>query len=302
MIRYDIPYLKSPYTTVYRPGGDVYLGPDTLSFKNSQYYEDWIVNDFTVIKGVDGYHLIGITHPKPKGYVDPYHHNPDTLHEAEWQLFHAFSPCLQAEELLRENSFTDKEKILYPQQRPGERNEIWAPHCIKKGDLYYLIYSPGEIRLALSADLYHFTPKGTLLTLEPFDRDPNVCFDGQQYILTYVAGNTLQYRTSPDLLSWSDPSLLQTNPFRNGMSESPFLIRRKGIYYLFWAICDGLNGSYDNRTFVFASESLDDFEGRSPLTILPAHAPEILQEEERYYLASVFYPANGVSIAPLGWK
>ena len=84
--------------------------------------------------------------------------------------------------------------------------------------------------------------------------------------------------------------------------ESPCLIKRDGLYYLLWCIHDGQNGCYDNRTYVFASETLDGFDGRAPLAMLKGHAPELICEDGEWYIVSVHYPVNGLSIAPIRWE
>ena len=91
------------------------------------------------------------------------------------------------------------------------------------------------------------------------------------------------------------------NPYVCAESESPFLWKKDGIYYLIWSIYDSRNGCYDERAFVFAADTLDGLKGVAPLTILPGHAPEIVQGADVDYILSVFYPENGVSAARLRW-
>ena len=104
------------------------------------------------------------------------------------------------------------------------------------------------------------------------------------------------------MTEWSDEIIMQTMPFATGSIESPFFMKKDDIYYLFWSIFDDTNGCYDNRTFVFASETIDGFNEKAPLTILKAHAPEIVCDGNgEYYLLSVFYPNNGISAVKLKW-
>ena len=40
----------------------------------------------------------------------------------------------------------------------------------------------------------------------------------------------------------------------------------------------------------------------APLTVLDAHAAEVVRDGDDYYLLSVFYPENGVSAARLAFR
>lgn len=301
--RIPIPRIASEYRHVYIPQSDVYLGIETEHFKFGSRYDEWIVNDFTWIKDEPNntWHAIGITHPKPPVFIDSFHISGDgNIHEAENQLFHAtFSGTLR--ELLESGVMTEEDKILYPQQRPGERPECWAPCVLKKNKSYYLFYAPEFMRYATSKDLYVWESKGSLFQGSPMMRDPFVFFEDGVYTIVYVADH-LYYRTSTDLLSWSEEEIFQPNPFPAGFQESPYVFKRNGIYYLLWCIYDGQNGCYDNRTYVFAADSLYEFADKAPLTMLPGHATEILEEDGEYYIASVFYPNNGLNLAKIAWN
>lgn len=90
MSRYKIPYLKGAYRQIYTPMPDVYKGLTTKSFKSGKKYNEWIVNDFSIIKD-DVWHIVGITHPKPTDFIDDFNCSKATVHEAEYQLFHCTS-------------------------------------------------------------------------------------------------------------------------------------------------------------------------------------------------------------------
>ena len=299
---YKIPRIISDYVNVYKPKKDVYIGEDTKSFKKGALYDHWIPNDFTVVKHGGNWHMIGITHPKPDGFVDAFSYDAKTIHEAEWQLFHAVAKSEDLEGALKEDSFADEPKLLYPAERGDSINEIWAPHVCAFGGKYHMIYSPGAMRHAESENLYDWTVKGALFSGTGSMRDPNIFFDSGRIIMVYVEENRLEYRVSADMYNWSGQQTLYTCRYKNAAFESPFLVKHTGVYYLFCCIHDGFNSAYDNRTFVFASETLDGFEGRAPLCILAAHAPEIIEDGDRYYIASAYYPYNGVSIAELAFE
>ena len=109
--RIKAPVIVSGYRNVYRPGADIYRGIDTPSFRNGEKYENWIANDFTMIKDADNcWHAYGITHPKPPAFIDDFHFSGE-IHEAEYQLFHCtFRGTL--EELYEGGHFTEQEKVL----------------------------------------------------------------------------------------------------------------------------------------------------------------------------------------------
>ena len=282
--RIPIPKIASPYRRIYTPKTDIYKGIDTASFKNGQTYEDWIANDFTFIKdNNETWHAFGITHPKPPGFTDDFNYEGD-VHEAEYQLFH----CVYDDTLdsLCGGAMTEQEKVLYPQQRQvNEQPECWAPCAVERNGLYYLFYTPQSVRYAVSEDLYNWSPQGVLFKGLSHMRDPYIFFEDGVYTMVYIEDGLL-YRTSEDLIHWSDAKVFQENPFSSwAAQESPCVWKRGGIYYLMWCIHDGQNGCYDNRSFVFASKDLYGFSGKTPIAMLPGHAPEIMHENGVDYTA-----------------
>ena len=63
--RIPVPVIDGSYRRVYTPQPDIYNGENTAHFRHGTRYDDWIVNDFTVLFRQDGWHAIGITHPRP---------------------------------------------------------------------------------------------------------------------------------------------------------------------------------------------------------------------------------------------
>lgn len=102
-----IPYRASEYVRVYAPQPDVYTGVQTAHFTPGERFESWICNDFSILRDGDDWHMVGITHPCPPGFADAFRCNPESLHEAEYQLFHCRAHAGRFEELLRESSFAD---------------------------------------------------------------------------------------------------------------------------------------------------------------------------------------------------
>lgn len=297
------PTISGEYVNVYVPTPDVFPGPDSLCFRAGQVYDEWIPNDFTVVKGPDNrWHALGITHPAPPDYRPPFEYNLATIHDGEWLLFHAASQEGTLKENLRADTWKDRSKVLYPAERPEEGYEIYAPHAIEVGGVYYMVYGPDPIRLACSKDLYRWKTKGKLFSGHPSARDPNLLFFDDTYIMTYVSENQLLSRSSKDLVHWTEPVEIFRLE-RKGVPESPFMIKYEELFYLFWCIWDGVKGAYDNRTFVYCSDNPYGFRHECLIAQLQAHAPEIICDEfGDWYIFSAEWPFRGISVAPLEWK
>ncbi len=296
-----IPYRASEYVRVYAPQPDVYTGVQTAHFTPGERFESWICNDFSILHDGDDWHMVGITHPCPPGFADAFRCNPESLHEAEYQLFHCRAHAGRFEELLRESSFADCPKILYPAEREGERPEIWAPQLMKHGQ-FEIVYSPGSMRMARTADFVHFERSILFDCAFPMARDPYILEEDGRFFCVYCDLEGISLRESADGRTWSEPVLLVKELFSGAACESPCLFKRGKYYYLLWSICDARNGMYDERTFVYAAERLLDIGKYAPLTVLDAHAAEVVRDGDDYYLLSVFYPENGVSAARLAFR
>ncbi len=302
------PKMLGEYVHIYRPLGDTYRAPDAEGYQSGAFYEDWVTNDFSILRDGDDWHMVGITHPRPEKMVDAFDYEGN-IHDAEFQLFHATATAKSFADLMKPAAFEDEAKILAPDVRPEEPNEIWAPHLMKWQDGYRVIYSPQAIRAADSTDWENWTVGNTLFYGDnPAARDPFVYEeDGAQYLL-YVDGHSVLCRISRDgMRTWEEPFTVYECLFKRAdggpaMPESPFLMKRGEYYYLLWCLWDGYNGCYDNRTFVFAAKDLRGMNNRAPLTVLPAHAPEIVTDGDDTYMLSVFYPENGISAVRLDWE
>jgi len=289
------PYLKGGYTRVYCPGPDVFPGPDSPSFRVGESCRDWVPNDHTVLKGRDGrWHAFGITHPQPPPGAN--------VHEAEWLSFHAASPVGNLKDHLREGAWEDLPKILPPEERPGEIRENHAPFIVERDGVYHMFYGPNPIRLAVSEDLFHWEPRGAVFSQDGGARDPNILAHEGRYIMCYCSRQSVLARVSNDLLHWGDPVEI----FRmrvQGYPESPFLVERAGLFYLFWCLWD-YDGSepYNDNTFVFGSEDPLDFNESPQVGHIRAHAPEVFRDESGgWFISSAERPRRGVSIASLRW-
>lgn len=294
------PRIVGPWVTVYRPEPDRFDGPDTVELTAGRIYAEWVPNDHTVVRGPDGrWHALGITHPIT---------SPANVHDGEYQLFHAVAPPGELAEVLVEGLWEELPKALCPADRPGEPPQIYAPHVVRRGDAYLMVYGPDPLRLATSPDLIHWTPRGPLFWEEPTTRDPMLFRVGDIDHLIYCSLDCVMMRTSADLRTWGAAETLLQMP--DGIApESPFMVEREGAFYLFVCGYDGLwdgadlSGAYQHKTWVFRSDGPNGFDPARPIAQLDAHAPEVIRGEQGgWYLSSVEWPRRGLSIAEMAWE
>lgn len=300
-----VPKQANEYVRIYKADGDYFFGPDTPELKEGKWYDEWVPNDHTIVKGNDGkWHIFGITHP----LVETVPLNKG-IHEGEYASFHAVSAVTNFKESLQEYRYNDLSKILTPRDRPGEIPSNHAPFIIKKDGLYQMVYGPNPIRLAVSPNLYDWEPKGALFSDKDGARDPNLLYYKGTYYLTYCSVKSVRMVTSNDLINWSEPrTILKTNKFD---PESPSLLFHNNSFYLFVCAWEGgwdgknIQGAYTNKAYVYNSDDLTNFgiDQEKEITVLNAHAPEIFQGEDgQWYISSVEWPQRGVSIDKLEWE
>jgi len=290
-----VPRIIGEYINVYKPKADYYHGPSTDTLIDGKLYAEWLPNDHSIIRGKDGlWHIIGETGPVT-----------GVLHEGEYHCFHVRTSGQSLEKALEEQTWVEEPKSLCPNDRPDEGNRFYAPCVIEKGDLYYMMYGPQDIRYAISPNLYDWTPRGTLFVTRDFEGDPMIIKIGGQYymyMLHHPAG--LSCRTSPDLMKWSEPVIVYEHSSRQVNCESPFMVCKDDLFYLFWCQWDWDNshGPFDHRTRVFCSDDPLDFAPSKQIAMLNAHAPEVVQDQDgKWFISSAEWPSRGISLARLEW-
>ncbi|MFF4532247.1 family 43 glycosylhydrolase [Streptomyces sp. NPDC001407] len=271
-----------PFTHVYdpsTPGGPRYL------------------NDHTLIKAADRWHLFGITGPAaPPGQA------PDSA--AEISFAHASAPdpygpwTTHADALTRDPAYFGEE-------------HLWAPHVVEAGGTYWMFYAAGgrdgaAINLATSTDLFTWTrlPTGPLFRGRAA-RDPMVVRIDGQWVMYYTelsgqdGRHVVAFRRSDDLVHWSEPGTVFTDATTTttvSVTESPFVVERDGWYHLFIGPREGYDG-----TDVFASRNpfsfgLDGYAGH-----VPGHAVEVVTDGEQWHVSAAGWFQQGLYMAPLRW-
>ena len=261
--------------------------------------ERWYVNDHTLVRGEDGWHLFGITHAEPA----------DPLNEV--LCAHALS-----EDLLS-GTFRKLNPPLQAEKAHGELH-FWAPHVIKHDGMYYMFYCAGSleghegyrIHLALSEDLYHWTrcPENPLV-IDGFDaRDPMVLRIGNEWVMYYTCNTApegghhcVACVRSDDLIHWRDKRnvfVSELSGTYGGPCESPFVECVDGRYYLFIGPYGGYDRAYTD-TAVYVSDDPFRFEAENLVGHIPAHGAEVIRHEDRYYITHCGWGEGGVFLAPL---
>eukprot|EP01117_Protostelium_nocturnum_P014157 TRINITY_DN5355_c0_g1_i1.p2 TRINITY_DN5355_c0_g1~~TRINITY_DN5355_c0_g1_i1.p2 ORF type:complete len:303 (-),score=40.25 TRINITY_DN5355_c0_g1_i1:55-963(-) len=275
---------SGPFTKIYNPSvGEP--GP-------------WYINDHTFIKDTKGnWHLYGITHAEP----------PDP--ENEILFAHATTSVNLT------SGWTKQPWALTVDYKYFGETHLWAPHVIMHKGLYYMFYCGGgkdhthyALSLATSTDLFKWTrlPSGPLF-YDGYDaRDPYITKINGKWVMYYDGNSTPQggnhvvlYRTSDDLIHWSDRKIAFTDPEKGtwgGGTESPFVVNYKGSYYLFI----GPRGGYVG-TDVFKSNNPFNFDIKNRVGHIQSHAAEVIQDGNDWWISAAGWGQGGVFLAKLNW-
>lgn len=277
----------------------VYAGEFRKIYNPSTELEKWYINDHTLIKGADGWHLFGITHEEPAKPLE------------EKLCAHAVGKDLLTGEM---------KKSEPPFSAESDRGEahFWAPHVIKHDGLYYMFYCAGSLEghdkyrlhLATSKDLYTFEKhEENPLVIDGFDaRDPFVLRVGDRWVMYYTCnteasgGNhCVAAVESRDLIHWGNKKNVFVSSLSGtfaGPCESPFVVERGGKYYLFIGPFGGYGVSYCD-TAVYESEDPFNFSEDKCVGRIKSHASEIIEIDGELYITHCGWGQGGVYLAPL---
>lgn len=162
--------------------------------------------------------------------------------------------------------------------------------------------------------------EGNILFHEKFSRDPEIIWDDRRklYLMYYAVGDgwsdpedrcVLKIRTSPDLRKWSEPKTLMAPPPGYRACESPCVLKRDGLYYL-W-----VSGFDWGRMSLYISEDPLDFGDPVGNRIMEqsGHTPEIAYWDGEFWMACAgiatkfgfpwgLHDLIGTYIQPLKWR
>jgi beta-fructofuranosidase len=267
------------------------------------------VNDHCLIRALDGtWHLIGITRD-----------DPAVMPDRERYFTHAAGKRLLTE------SGLDEIGIVCDNGVPA-----WAPAVVNDGRRYYMYYGPSPLRFATSDELGHWMENPVFLHACPLDachRDPMLVQVADRRWLMYATGIQDRYGVvsvfeSTDWVNWKFLRYaLQTcgNAPLNppwGATESPFVVKYAGFYYLFVTYTDSRPDNYHNTLVFRSSDPLDfgvyngDNQAKVVVARLHAHAPEVVYDDvtASWYITTCGWrnygiPIEGaVAIARLDWQ
>ncbi len=269
------------------------------------------VNDHSIFRDINGdYRFVGIT-----SY--PY------LDLSSSYLGHAVG-----ESLLEPFSELHVLFFDYPDLRPK-----WAPHVIVHKGVRHMYVGPGRIRHYISED-------GINWTFHDYCIDPGWHAFRDSMVLELPQGGWLMYCTdrdntvsvyhSDDLYTWTDkgtafraikPAAAYPWWFNISSTESPFVVRYKGAYYLSVCLTSALEPETYAQTVVLRSEDPYDFgvyaagadnDTADLVTIIKAHAAEYIRvSPDRWYITTCGWKSyegvegkipGSVCIAPLKWE
>lgn len=266
----------------------------------------WYTNDHSFAKGPDGkWHAYGIIGHKP---INPW--------TGENKLFHISADSIS------QLTWEDHDYAL--KAKPGVERVLWAPHIYQEDDKSYMFYNIGNLQekapyyaswgqlcMAESDDMFNwkrheFNP---LFSDPGHARDSFVFKDNGIYYFYYTrtfnevdTRSSVAVRTSPDLKHWSGPKIVHTQPYEAdwaGDAESPFIVKRNGLYYLF--VCRALTDY--NETHVYWSKDPLNFPIENLVTSLPLHAPEVIKvNESEWYISNTGWDKKGLYLAKMKWK
>jgi len=294
-VKIEKPVISGEFVHIFNPN-DTRFKEDTT----------WYTNDHTFIKDQDGtWHAYGIIG-----------HHPVRPWDIETRFFHITASSITQEKWLDQGYAMTAEE--------GVERVLWAPYAIQDKGIFYLFYnignmqknapneaSWGQLCIASSNDLYHWTryPLNPIFSDPGHARDSYVMKHKGKYYYYYTRTfnevdhrSAVAVRTGPDLFHWSGPKLVHVQPFRvnwGGDAESPFVVYRKGIFYLF--VCRAMT-EY-NQTDVYWSTDPENFPSGNLVTTLPVHAAEIIYDKKAgWFISNTGWDKKGLYLAPLKWE
>ncbi len=290
----EIPYLKGESRTVIDPKP----APD---FDENE----WYTNDHCFVTGHDGtLHWFGINNPYPPEGKRLYRYHPYLGH------------------LITTNPVGDWERHPFAMDESRGTEYLGAPYVVwheESNRWVMVLQSFFETKFGLevcwSDNLYDWQRSEKPIfdgILWPSSRDPHIIkrADGKYWIHVVSSGidgrwnsQVIRIKTR-DFEHFEAPQVIMEIEGTRTAVESPFLVERNGLWYLF---CTYAHRRYE-ETIVIVSDDPNHFDFKENcLTTLFGHASEIFTYNGRTYISSCgpedrqSLNQQGVTLAELGW-
>ncbi|WP_439185394.1 hypothetical protein [Carboxylicivirga taeanensis] len=275
--------------------------------KPSPDFDDnrWFTNDHCFIEKDGVLHWFGINNPYPPQGKDLYRYHPYLGH------------CTTSgtiEEWKREPFAIDESKGT---EYVGAPFVVWHQESQRYAMVVEVWHETRRLQVYWSDDLYDWKPQeGYILpeTLWIGTRDPHIMkgTDGKYWIHVVGTGNKGVKQTqvirikTKDFVNFEEPETILgiDDCTWATLIESPFLLERNGLWYLFF--------TYAHRryaeTLVVVSDNPDHFKyEKNTITTLFGHAAEIFEYKGKTYITSCgpedqhYLNSHGITVAELGW-
>ena len=263
----EIPYIKGESKLVYPPA------PDSSN-------ELWHINDHCFITDSKGIlHFFGINNPYPADRNDR-----ATLYRDHPYLGHATS--VAPESTWQRQDFALDDEYL------GAPFVVWMTDQKRYIMLFESrINKHRVLELAYSSDLFHWQRTNTpvLEKLHECKRDPAILKQDDGSFLIYLCtphpeGSSVSVTKTFDFESFESTQtcLLIKDGISYSGIESPFVVKRNGLYYLFFTYAH----RHYYETIVCVSDKYDEFSMNNIVTTIFGHASEIFDYEGKTYISS----------------
>lgn len=295
----ELPYLDGESRLVLPPEPSVATG-------------EWYINDHCFIEDVDGIlHFFGINNPYPSSNPDPYTDAEVGIYDEHPYVGHATSTD--------PTGTWDRQPHALVDEREG--GHVGAPEVVwvDDRDEYVMILKTGlegrsdRLELVTSTNLtdWHRSETFVLADLPPLARDPCIQRADDGSFRLYVCGDSLAsggaaiFVTETADFETFEPirECLVVDDAEGSGAESPFVVRRHGLYYLFFTFAH----RHYYETIVCVSDQYDEFSMNHVVTTLYSHAPEIFEYDGTTYISSCGAGGterlneHGLYLAELNW-
>lgn len=286
-----IPYVKGRFEHILSPSSKTILGDERR----------WYINDHCFFVDPENrIHWFGINNPYPE---DGHYYAPGTHRH----IGHAVADRPFGSWTAMPDAFS----------LPDDTTEcVGACFVAAQGEHYVMLYGFNTgLSTAVSSDLQTWKkqPELGVIDLGPGTRDPCLLKLANGTWLLYCAAahegaGAVALASSTDLVTWKqeEPALVSDVHAHYGPLESPFVLEREDLFYLF------LNHSHRQyeETLVFESPDPYHFDWNHPICTIFAHAAEMLTWEGQSYISHCGIEDQhwhdigapyGLYLAELGW-